>query len=265
MKTVYIKNWFIFLMAVALVLLLVFLNSKGVFLWIKNIFFGLFSWFMHFLNQLADGIFDFWQSFIYTKNLKKENEKLKNVEAAILSQISRIKEMERENKLLKEKLEFFDTQNQILAQVRGFGDDMTSIIINQGKNKGALVNSPVVSKENIVVGKIVEAFPGFSKATLLNNPLSQVAVMTQEARARGILYGDGNKNYPVLKMVSREEEIRLGDKIITSGFDNIFPKGILIGEVFELKKDDLGIFQEAKIKPAVDFGGLEEVFVITLQ
>lgn len=252
-------------MAVALVLLLVFLNSKGVFILIKNVFFNTSSWFLHFFDKVADGISDFWKSFLNTKNLKKENESLRSKEAASISQTSKIQELERENKLLKEKLGLFDYQNQILAQVRGVGDDMTSIIISQGKKSGAVVNSPVVSKENIAIGRIIDSYPGYSKVVLLTNfgSSNQTAVMTQDTRARGILYGDGARNNLVLKMVSREEEIKIGDKIITSGFDNIFPKDLLVGEIVELKKDDLGIFQEAKVRPYADFGGLEEVFVIT--
>lgn len=262
MKTIYIKNWFIFLMAVALVLLLIFLNSVGMLGWIKGVFLNVSSWFLHLFDNIADGIYDFWQSFLKAKNLKKENEKLKEETFGFLSQESKIKELEKENKFLKEKLSLFDSQNQIFAQVRGIVDNGTSILINQGQDQNAVLNSPVVSKENIILGKISESYQKISKVILLTNSQSQIAVMTQESLARGILYGDGEKKQPILKMVSREEEIKVGDKIVTSGFDNIFPKGFLIGEISELKKDDLGIFQEAKVKPYIDFGNLEEVFVV---
>lgn len=262
MKNFHTKNWFIFLIIVAVIVLLIFFNGKGLLSGIKNIFFKAASPFLNFFQHVAGAISNFCQSFLETKDLKRENATLKEENSRLLSEIAKINELERENKILREKFQSSGSEIQILAQVRGFDGPRTSILINQGQNQGILNSLSVISASNMIVGRTSEAYFNFSKILLINSPLSEVAAMTQDERAKGILRGKGAGNSLSLEMVSKEEEIKVGDKIIASGLDNIFSKGFLIGEVVEIVKNDLEIFQKAKIKPYVDFDDLEEVFIL---
>ncbi len=262
MKGLYSKNLLILLAIVAVIALLIFFNNWGLLSGVKNIFFKISSPFLNFFQSIAKKISDFCQSFPKVKNLKKENEILVSQNRELLAELSKLKEAERENEILREQFKFSEENSQIFAQVRGFGEDRTSILINQGENTGISNNAPALAKENIIIGKIIEVYPDFSKALLISDFQSEVTAMTQEGRAKGVLRGRGAQNYPVLEMISKDEEIKAGDKIIASGLDNIFPKGLLIGEVLETKKSDVEVFQEAKVKPYVDFNDLEEVFVI---
>jgi len=264
MKILFTKNWLILAGVAVVVLLLVFLNSQGFLGGAKNIFFKISSPLLSFFQNTSNKISDFSQSFLRTKDLKKENEILKIENLENLSQIVKLKEVERENKILREQFAgLINEETQIFARVRGFSQERTSIVINQGREQGILKDLPAVAAGNTVVGRVFEVEPDFSKVLLINSFQSQVAAMTSETRVKGILRGKGAQDYPILEMVSKEKEIKVGDKIITSGFDNIFPKGFLIGEITEVKKDDLEIFQEAKVRPRVDFDDLEEVFIIT--
>lgn len=261
MKGSYFKNWPILLVA-AVIILLVFLNNEGFLGRTKNIFFKISSPFSTFFYGASDKISDFGQSFIRNKSLKNENEELRAKNLELLSRLVKLNEIERENEILKEQFGFSEKQTQIFSRIRGFGDKKTSILIDRGENDGISKNLPVVARGNIIIGKIIEVYPDFAKVLLINSPESEVAVMAGENRAKGILRGGTSGDYLNLEMISKEEEIKIGDKIITSGFDNVFPEGLLIGEIVEIKKDDLGIFQEAKVRSYVDFGDLEEVFII---
>ncbi len=255
------KNWPI-LLVVAVIILLVFLNSKGFLIETKNVFFKISSPFLTFFHSASDKISDFGQSFIKNKSLKRENEELRAKNLEILSGLVKLNEIERENEILKEQFGFSEKQTQIFSRIRGFDERKTSILIDRGENDGMSKNLAVVAMGNVIIGKIIEVYPDFAKVLLINSPKSEVAVMAGENRAKGILRGGMSGDYLNLEMVSKEEEIKIGDKIITSGFDNIFPEGFLIGEIVEVEKNDLGIFQEARVRPYVDFNELEEVFAL---
>lgn len=252
-------------MVAAVIILLIFLNNEGFLGRAKNIFFKISSPFSTFFYGASDKISDFGQSFIKNKSLKRENEELRAKNLEILSGLVKLNEIERENEILKEQFGFSEKQTQIFSQIRGFDDKKTSILIDRGENNGISKNLPVVAKGNIIIGKITEVYPDFAKVLLINSLESEVAVMAQENRVKGILRGGTSGDYLNLEMVSKEEEIKIGDKIIASGLDNVFPEGFLIGEIVEIKKDDLGIFQEARVRPYVDFGDLEEVFILKIK
>ncbi len=263
MKGLYLKNLFIVLAIVAVISLLVFFNGKGFLGGAKNIFLKISSPFLGFFQNMANRISDFSQSFLKTKDLKQENEALKKENLEFRFQVSKLKETERENEILKKQFEVFPAdKKQIFAEVRGFNQERTAILLNKGSGQGISKDLPVVGLGNVLLGKIIEVYPDFSKALLISDFQSEVTAMTQEGRAKGILMGKGAQNYPVLEMISKDEEIKAGDKIIASGLDNIFPAELLIGEVLETKKSDVEVFQEAKVKPYVDFDDIEEVFVI---
>ena len=146
-----------------MVLLLVFLNSQGFLGGAKNIFFKISSPLLSFFQNTSNKISDFSQSFLRTKDLKKENEILKIENLENLSQIVKLKEVERENKILREQFAgLINEETQIFARVRGFSQERTSIVINQGREQGILKDLPAVAAGNTVVGRVFEVEPDFS-------------------------------------------------------------------------------------------------------
>jgi rod shape-determining protein MreC len=96
---------------------------------------------------------------------------------------------------------------------------------------------------------------------LITDPNSAVDAIVQENRARGIIKG-GTSGYCVFDYVLRKHTLRVGDNVVTSGMDGVFPKGLPIGQVSEIFKQNAGIFQEVTLEPFVDFERLEEVVII---
>jgi rod shape-determining protein MreC len=187
----------------------------------------------------------------------EQNRKLNNI-------IHELKEIEAENKRLRALLDFqknLDLQTtsaQVIAQ--DVSIEFKSIRINKGAKHGLQKGMAVVTHEG-VVGKILKVYPNASDVITILDELFGVDAIVQRSRAHGVLEGSTD-NYCLLKNTLRTDDINEGDSIVTSGLDQIFPKGILLGTVIEVKKKSYGTTQIIKVKPSVNFKQLEEVLVI---
>lgn len=136
-----------------------------------------------------------------------------------------------------------------------------SCLLDKGSDdrvrKGMAVVTPLG-----VVGQVVSVTARSAKVLLITDANSGVDVLVQRTRARGIVSGS-LENGPVLKYVKRSEDIQVGDRLITSGLDGIFPKGMMVGTVIKARKQNLGLFQYIEIMPAVTSARAEEVMVVS--
>jgi rod shape-determining protein MreC len=138
------------------------------------------------------------------------------------------------------------------------------IIINRGTAHGIAKDMPVITSQGLV-GNVVQAFSGTAKVQLVLDPRSAVGALVQrpESRVAAIVEGNGARPLsPRMVNLARDADIIKGDKVITSGFGGIYPKGLLLGEVVDVVNEEGGLLKYALLKPAVDFDRLEEVFVI---
>ena len=119
---------------------------------------------------------------------------------------------------------------------------------------------PVVIPEGIT-GLITEVSPSYSKVLLIIDQNSAVDALGQSTRARGIISGDPEGKC-AFNYVLRKHDIQIGEIVVSSGLDGVFPKGLRIGAVSEVLKPSAGIFQKVVVTPFVDFEKLEEVLVI---
>ena len=97
---------------------------------------------------------------------------------------------------------------------------------------------------------------------LLNDPTSAIDVISQRSRARAIVRGAG-ENGAKLDFTLNDEDLVVGDQLISSGLDGVFPKGMLVGRIEEIFENKDGFLMKARVKLAVDFSRLEQVFLIT--
>lgn len=136
-----------------------------------------------------------------------------------------------------------------------------SCLLDKGSDdrvrKGMAVVTPLG-----VVGQVVSVTARSAKVLLITDANSGVDVLVQRTRARGIVSGS-LENGPVLKYVKRSEDIQVGDRLITSGLDGIFPKGMMVGTVIKARKQNLGLFQYIELMPAVTSARAEEVMVVS--
>jgi rod shape-determining protein MreC len=122
--------------------------------------------------------------------------------------------------------------------------------------KGMAVVTPLGA-----VGQVVAVTARTAKVLLLADPNNGVDVLVQRTRTRGIVSGSLD-NGTILKYVKRSEDIQEGDRLVTSGFDGVFPKGIVVGTVIKVRKQTLGLFQHIEVMPAVNLARTEEVLIV---
>jgi rod shape-determining protein MreC len=175
----------------------------------------------------------------------------------------RLLETQIENERLRGLLDFRQTLVGEVLTARVIGHDATgtarTIVIDRGEHDGVTKGAAVLAREGIV-GQVFLAGPDSARVLLLSDHNSGVDAIVQRTRARGIVQGtvDGGC---ALKWVMRTEDVQLGDALVTSGFDGIFPKGLPIGQVTAVDKRGQLLFQNIEVAPRVAVDRLEEVLV----
>ena len=119
---------------------------------------------------------------------------------------------------------------------------------------------PVLVPQGIA-GQIIDVSMHSSKVLLIIDQISSVDGLVQRTRARGIVKG-GSAGRCFFVYALRKHDIKADDVIVSSGLDDVFPKGLRIGRVSNVSRNNSGIFQKVMVKPYVDFEKLEEVLVL---
>ncbi|MFQ5903561.1 MAG: rod shape-determining protein MreC [Candidatus Binatia bacterium] len=201
------------------------------------------------------------------RGLASENEGLKRRILELEAERNRLLEAEATNRRLRELLEFRSQlpSGSITAAVIGNSASTwsRSLILDKGSADGVFKGMAVVSPVG-VVGQIVAVTSRSAKALLLTDPNSGVDVIVQRSRARGIVSGSLD-NEPNMKYVKRSKDIQEGDRLITSGLDGVFPKGLLVGTVAKVRKKSFGLFQYVGVALAVKPSQIEEVLVVSAE
>ncbi len=217
-----------------------------------------FLLFNYYISSVSNSLKGKLKSNIEIRNeidrLRKENLKLKE-------NLIRFKSLERENISLKKILgidEFFNF-SKITAKVIGGSNSLyqSFIIIDKGKNSNISNGNGVINSDGIV-GFVVETFPNSSKVLLLTDPLFQLDVVLSTVKQHGILMG--NNNNCIIKYLPNNKTYKIGDLVVTSGLNKIFPYGIPIGVLQKVIKKPLYI--EAVVTPFIKKFSLEYVVVL---
>ncbi len=201
--------------------------------------------------------------------LKEENEALKKQVAELLQYKQNLLEYQRENTDLRSLLGFKDKNLQYdleAAEViaRDTGNWFNVILIDKGEKQALKKDMAVITNEGLV-GCIISTTANTSKVMLITDERSSISAMLQRTRDNGIVKGSidtAPRGYLKMDFLSQDANLVKGDIVISSGLGGLVPKGIVIGEVVETKKESYELMQYAIIKPAVDFLKLERVFVI---
>ena len=211
-----------------------------------------------------DALAGVWRGYITLVGVKQENERLRVRILELEQQAIRVAEVEETDKRLADLLSFRSALegDTVAAQIIGrdplpwFG----TVAINKGEADGVRKNMAVLSPFG-VVGQTMATGAHSARVLLLTDHNSGIDAVVQRSRARGIVAGalDGGC---VMKYVKREEDVEVGDRIVTSGLDGIFPRGVIIGEVAHVTRGNRGLLQVADVKPVTPLDRIEEVLVV---
>lgn len=203
-------------------------------------------------------------SYFLLVTVNQENELLKKENARLRMDNSGLMEKEYENRRLKNFLGLKASLDypSILAQVIGLDASgvYRTVFINRGREDGITYNMPVMVSDG-VVGKILAASAKMSQVGLITDASVSIDARVDRTRDRGVVVGDSN-NACVLKYLNRKASVKPGDRVITSGLDGFFPKGLLIGVVESVQPGQQGLFLEASVQPTANFYEMEEVLII---
>jgi rod shape-determining protein MreC len=135
-----------------------------------------------------------------------------------------------------------------------------SVTIDKGSNDGVKPGMPVITDYG-VVGVVAGATPHFARVLLVTDAQSRVDSYSQRSRVRGEVRGSPDGRC-VVDYVLRDDDLQVGDLMLTTGRGGVYPKGLVLGTVASLERTASGLFQTVELAPVVDFRLLEEVFVI---
>jgi rod shape-determining protein MreC len=222
------------------------------------------------LSALVNDFSNLAQTFRNVQELRRRNEELQSLADGLMIENVRLKELESENETLRQLLQFTQANpaySYKAAEVVGhvIGQDPSNllrcIIIDVGTSDGVTEGMPVVTDRGLV-GRTVEVSSRSSKVLLMTDASSSVNAIIQSSRATGVVEGkvDGGL---LMKYIPQPVMVNVGDIILTSGLGATFPKHLVIGQVTAVHKRDIELFQQAEIKPTVDFDRLEIVLVLT--
>ncbi|MFH1790623.1 MAG: rod shape-determining protein MreC [Candidatus Omnitrophota bacterium] len=194
----------------------------------------------------------------------RENIMLKEKAALLALEMDRLSGVIKENKRFKDLLGFREAVKckSIAASVIGRSPSTWHevVIIDKGQKQG-IKKHMIVCTANGVVGTIAEASFTTSKVMLITDMDTRVGVILDESREMGVLTGASEGRCKVIYL-GLDSEIKTGEKVVTSGLGGLYPKGLPIGEVAELGRDQIGLYRYAIVKPGQDLNTFEEVICV---
>lgn len=198
--------------------------------------------------------------------LKRRNLDLERTVAGMQVEIVRLREIEQDYKRLSGLADYISQQSgQTFVTADVVAIDTSSylrwIIINRGARDGIVEGNPVISELGLV-GRVEDVAANASWIRLIIDPASAVDARLQNSRAEGTISGQLQGSL-LMDLIPQEAVLQPGDLVLTSGLGGTFPPGIVIGQVASVTRQPAALFQQADIRPTVNFADLEIVSVIT--
>ena len=213
--------------------------------------------------RLQGGASGIWHNYLYLRGVRQENRDLQQqIQQLQLEQVRLKQDADQAHRLqallgFKEQFIAKTTAAQVIGSS---GSEQSRIVyIDKGSNQGIKRDMPVISGDG-VVGKVILVFGDTSQVLLINDQSSGVGAILEPSRLQGILKGKPSGEL-VLDKIMSDEDVKPGEKVLTSGGDQIFPKGLPIGSVTRVSTG--GQFLQVTLRPAAALNHLEEVLVIT--
>src|SRR6476660_6504608 len=216
------------------------------------------------LLWFQNGVGNIWSNYVYLRGVRQENRDLKfEIERLRLEQV-RLSDDAQQARRLQALLGFKEQYiaKTVAAQVIGSSgsEQSRSIYIDKGSSSGVEKDMAVITADGLV-GKVLRSYGSSAQVLLINDQSSGVGVILDKSRLQGVIKGTAGGEV-ILEKVMTDEQVSPGDLIVTSGGDQIFPKGITVGTVMKVTPG-ADLFLNIRVKPSANLSRLEEVLVIT--
>jgi len=205
----------------------------------------------------------FWQSAVFNiKNIKESNTRLISENLDLYNKLAKLPQLEEENSLLREKLNLSQKViNTCLAGVIGRDfQNNRSFLIDKGTNDGLAIGMVVISENETLIGRIADASYNISKVQTMLDAQSRIAAITATSKISGLVRGLGSD--VIFDLIVKNKKPEIGELVISSGTDGIWPRGFIIGKIKEVKSQDNQVFNTADIELLAKLQDFDSVFVI---
>jgi rod shape-determining protein MreC len=222
-------------------------NSRSGVPILESVAFAVFADVERGISSGLSSVRNVWTGYAGLRNVKRQNDSL-------LQQLQATQVELQQQRALAER-----TRNlERLLDLRG-RSNLKTVTIDKGTGDGIKPDMAVIAPAG-VVGRVVIPTARAAKVQLLIDRNAAAGAMIERSRAQGLVTGGGADRLR-MEYVSEVADIMVGDRVVTSGTDGIYPKGYLIGEVESVEKTGTS-YKTITVKPAVDFTGIEEVLVV---
>jgi len=215
-------------------------------------------------SGLSSGVRGTTALYLDLVDIKKENHILRNEKAKLKAQLGELTELKLENERLNQLLDFKRKSKMDLLPAKVIGKDLipehNTITINRGTHHGIQHKMAAITVGG-VVGYVFRPERYTSQIILLTDRYAVVSAIVQRSRARGIVEG-WKEDRCQLNNLKRDDDVQKGDLVVTSGMDNIFPKGFPVARVKKVSKEPYSVTQEVEVEPVVNPSNLEEIFIV---
>jgi rod shape-determining protein MreC len=237
-------------------------NAKSGVPILEAVTFGVFAELQRGASAVAGGVHGWWSEYVGLRAVRVENDVLRRQLADAQIQVQEQRALADRSRGLERMLELRDSLSlkTTAAEIIGAGatPDFRTVTIDKGVMQGLGSDMAVIAPAG-VVGRVVMPSARASKVQLLIDRNAAAGALIERSRAQGVVVGSGDSRLR-MDYVSEVADVVVGDVVVTSGIDGIFPKGLMIGRVEGIDKS--GGARQIYVTPAVDFSSLEEVLVV---
>jgi rod shape-determining protein MreC len=223
------------------------------------------------ITWVGDGLSQLWNHYFNLVHAAQDNELLRQDRDRLRAALSAATELAAENDRLRAllKMKPGDSPQPVAAHVIAVSPqpDVRTIVIDRGWADGVVRDHPVLSSAGLI-GRVRVLGEHTATVLLISDSSSAVDIVTTRSRIRGLLTGATRgtvlqrpAELTQIEYLSHDSDIAEGDEVVTSGMDGVFPKGLPVGRIHDLQKNEFGLFEEAWVVPFADLSRLEEVVV----
>ncbi|MGE0443799.1 MAG: rod shape-determining protein MreC [Vicinamibacterales bacterium] len=230
---------------------------------LEAVTFGVFAEVQRGATAMIAGIHDTWVNYFALQQVRGENERLRDEVARLRIELQREQALASQSRTLQDLLELKGSSalsTTAAAVIAGSASpDFRTVTIDKGANEGLRPDLAVIAPAG-VVGRVITPSALAAKVQLLIDRNAAVGALDERSRAQGVVVGTGETRLR-MEYVPGTADVQVGDAIVTSGIDGIYPKGFVIGQIESIERGS-GEFTAIVIRPAVDFSTLESVLVV---
>jgi rod shape-determining protein MreC len=232
---------------------------------LETVVFGAFAEVQRATAWVVDATWGVWQGYLDLRGLHAQNERLRRQLAELEVRLQEERALARRGERLELLLQMRSVMPQRTLPADVIAADATAwfrtVTIDRGLRDGVAKDMAVISPRGVVGRVIDEPAPHAARVQLLVDRNAGVGALIERSRAGGVVVGDEDARGLRLEYVPALADVRVGDIVVTSGLDGIYPKGYVIGHVTRFERGATG-YSSIHVTPAVDFSSLEEVLVV---